>query len=84
MKSIELFIDTNGNIHALWDDFLSGIPGNKEITRASNVEFSKEVQKWVVTIEIGKYKGCCLPKTFKNRADAISEEIKFFNETLFN
>ena len=72
-------IAQNGDISGLYNDLLTGIAGNKTIERFSNVEFNSDIQKWVITIEQGKYKGCSLVKTFSERNKAIEHEIDFFN-----
>lgn len=83
---MEIFyeIDTNGSITGLYNDFLSSITGDKNINRASNVEFDSEANGWLVKIELGKWQGCFLPKIFQKRKEAIKAEIEFFNETLFS
>lgn len=84
MKELVLNISADGTINSLWHDFLSTIEGKKEITRASNVEFDNDVQGWIVTIEAGPYRGCCLPQVFPERSKAIDAEIELFNSTVIN
>ena len=72
----------DGTMQGLWNDFLVDIDGHKTIERASNVEFDIDVQGWIVTIEYGRYKGCCLPQLFCERNKAIESEIEFFNKEL--
>jgi hypothetical protein len=84
MKELVLNITADGTINSLWHDMLSGIAGNKTITRASNVEFDNEAQGWIVTIETGIYKGCCIPKIFTERSKAIDAEIDLFNSTVIH
>jgi len=81
---LNLKINPDGTIESLYNDFLSDFEGNKEIQRASEVEFSDDMQNWIVTILIGNYKGCCLPRLFNKRQEAINAEIEFFNQELFN
>ena len=76
-------IKQDGIVEGLYNDFLSTIPGEKEIKRFSNVEYNLESGGWIVSIEEGKYKGCFLPKVFIKRQEAIKAEIKLFNETYF-
>ena len=84
MKELVLNISADGTINSLWHDMLSEIEGKKTITRASNVEFDSDAQGWIVTIETGMYKGCCIPEVFKQRSKAIDAEIDLFNSTLMH
>lgn len=85
MKELVLNISIDGTIHSLYDDFLQNIDGERTIVRASEVEFNMDAQAWIVTILAeGKYQGCCLPRKFDKRQDAINAEIEFFNQELFH
>jgi hypothetical protein len=51
MAEIELFIDKNGDLHAIHNDYVDGLDlGAKTVTRASNVEFDNELQMWYCDI----------------------------------
>ena len=84
MKEITLNIKPDGIIHSLYSDFLAEFEGDKEISRASEVEFNNDINRWIVTILQGIYSGCCLIKTFIKREDAINAEIEFFNQEMFS
>lgn len=43
----KLKINTNGEVEAVWDDTLDRLDGQKEIKRATNLEFNNERQEWV-------------------------------------
>jgi hypothetical protein len=50
-SEIELFIDQNGDVHAIHNDYVDGLDlGAKTVTRASSVEFDNEHQVWYADI----------------------------------
>lgn len=72
-------IDDKGDMHGIYNDILADL-GKLDITRASNVEFDCDIQKWVVTL-MYPY-DACLITPFLTRAEALTEEVRFLNDYL--
>lgn len=99
-KEITVKIEPDGSIYFLYhdDSFLKGL-GEMQVTRASNVEWDVDEQKWVVWVispekhpfeattpydAKASIKRKRLQESFENRADAIAAEISLLNKRLQN
>ena len=82
IKKRFFIIREDGSVNGLWSDFLSELDADKQITRASQVEFDSALWGWTVEILLGKFAGCFLPRIFKRRSDALESEVNFFNTNM--
>jgi hypothetical protein len=80
MKKIKLRISPDGEVQHLYDDTLSKITskicGGVKVTRASDVFFDEELQKWRVKLLTDPWKGRVLDRSFVTRKEAISYEVR--------
>jgi len=82
-SSIVLISPNGGTVRFLYQD---GHPclelGSAEMTRASNVRWSKEEQKWQIWLVLEDGSEKQIGHGFKNRSDAVAAEIEWLNEQL--
>lgn len=78
MAKRKIFINKHGDVKALCDNTLENIPGigQREITRAADVEFNNISQMWEI-IHDGEVIG-----THERRDEAIKLEIQLMNAKL--
>lgn len=80
-------INPDGSIISLYNDdsLIRQIPGSKEVTRASTVEYDPRIDKWVLYLnkEDGSRESLLAPGIgFVRREDAISFEVDFLDQLL--
>jgi len=85
IKEQVFVIEPDGTIITLYNDdsIVRDIPGNKAVTRASNVEYDPKTNKWKVYLNHSDGTRRLITKVgFDRRDEAIDFEVLFLNQLL--